>query len=540
MTERVYVKKHILQGNQTLAEENRQRFKSEGVLTINLLSSPGAGKTTLLEHFLTFIKKDLNVAVIEGDVATALDAERIAACGAQAVQINTHGACHLDAKMISQVLDYFHLPEVDLLVIENVGNLVCPAEFDLGEDLRIVLLSTTEGIDKVVKYPVVFQKADAVILNKIDLLPYVTFDLEQFEKDVHELNPQVPIFPTIRKKRRGRERMDELVNGKDPQAVNLQRYCLLVKGIVQGVGFRPFIYRLAHDFGISGHVFNQLGEVLIEGEGPRSQLEAFVDAIQRESLPPIHVESIHKTELEPTGEMGFYLQESKSEGQALNFTIPPDLAICPDCLEDMERPESRYYQYPFTSCTNCGPRYTVTHNLPYDRHHTSMEAFPFCEACSGEYKDPLNRRFHAQTIACPTCGPKVTLVDETGELVSQDWVPLFHTFLRDGKILAVKGIGGFHLVCAAGHTGAVYALRQRKHRPRKPFALMARGIEEIEKYFYVTPREREVLTGTEAPILLLKPKETIKEVHRSGGYRTGDSPARGDATLCAFASSFVS
>jgi hydrogenase nickel incorporation protein HypB len=194
MTERVYVKKHVLHGNQSIANQNRERFKSQGVLTLNLLSSPGAGKTTLLEKFLQSVKDKLNVAVIEGDVATALDAERIAACGAHAVQINTHGACHLDAKMISQVLDYFNLAELDLLVIENVGNLVCPAEFDLGEDLRIVLLSTTEGIDKVVKYPVVFQRADAVILNKIDLLPYLSFDVDQFIKDVHELNPQVPIF----------------------------------------------------------------------------------------------------------------------------------------------------------------------------------------------------------------------------------------------------------------------------------------------------------------------------------------------------------
>ncbi len=194
MTERVYVKKHVLHGNQAIAEENRELFKSKGVLTLNLLSSPGAGKTTLLEGFLNSIKNEINVAVIEGDVATALDAERIAACGAHAVQINTHGSCHLDAKMVSQVLDYFNLADLDLLVIENVGNLVCPAEFDLGEDLRIVLLSTTEGIDKVVKYPVVFQKADAVILNKIDLLPYLSFNVEQFIHDVRELNPKVPIF----------------------------------------------------------------------------------------------------------------------------------------------------------------------------------------------------------------------------------------------------------------------------------------------------------------------------------------------------------
>lgn len=304
--------------------------------------------------------------------------------------------------------------------------------------------------------------------------------------------------------------MDRLVNREDSQTIDLYRYRLFVKGIVQGVGFRPFIYRLAHEQGIHGYVFNQLGEVVIEAEGPKNRLESFINLIQRTQKGPIKVESIQKTPLVPTGEKGFFLQESKNEGQACNFTIPPDMAVCPDCLKDMEKEESRYYQYPFTSCTNCGPRYTVTHNLPYDRHHTSMVEFPFCEDCKKEYMDPLNRRFHAQTIACPQCGPQVSLVDDTGEKVSDDWVAMVHHFLRDGKILAVKGIGGFHLVCDAGNEDAVHRLRQRKHRPRKPFALMARGIEEIEQYFHITPRERDALTGTEAPILLIQPGESIK------------------------------
>lgn len=306
--------------------------------------------------------------------------------------------------------------------------------------------------------------------------------------------------------------MDRLVNREDSQGITLKRYLLHVKGIVQGVGFRPFIYRLAHHWGVNGHVFNQLGEVIIEAEGHPEQLDGFIGDIEREKAGPIKVESIHKTPLKPTGEEGFFLEESKSEGQARNFAIPPDLAVCPDCLEELANPESRFYKYPFTSCTNCGPRYTVTYNLPYDRHHTSMVEFPFCEECSREYRDPLNRRFHAQTIACPRCGPHVTLVDDTGERVSEDWVPMVHGFLEEGKILAVKGIGGFHLICHAGHSAAVQGLRLRKHRPRKPFALMARGIEEVEKYFYVTPREREALIGPEAPILLLQAKDSIKEM----------------------------
>lgn len=304
--------------------------------------------------------------------------------------------------------------------------------------------------------------------------------------------------------------MDKLVNREDSKTIGMYRYRILVKGIVQGVGFRPFIYRLASELGIHGYVCNQLGEVVIEGEGPKERLDTFIQLIQREQKGPIKVESIHKTLIEPTGDKGFFLQESKKDGQGHNFAIPPDLAVCPDCLEDMKNEKSRYYQYPFTSCTNCGPRYTVTRNLPYDRHHTSMVEFPFCEECGKEYRDPLNRRFHAQTIACPRCGPKVSLVDETGEKVSDDWISMVHHFLREGKILAVKGIGGFHLVCNAGNTEAVKRLRERKHRPRKPFALMARGMEEIEQYFYITPRERDALIGREAPILLIHPRELIK------------------------------
>lgn len=195
MTERIYLERHILQGNNEYAGQNRERLQQSGVLTLNLLSSPGAGKTTLLENLIATIKNDVELAVIEGDVATTIDSERIAAHGVPAYQINTHGACHLDARMIGQVLEQIELDGLDLLIIENVGNLVCPADFDLGEDLRIVLLSTTEGVDKVMKYPVVFRRADAVVLTKVDLLPYVPFDLETFKADVHALNPDVPIFP---------------------------------------------------------------------------------------------------------------------------------------------------------------------------------------------------------------------------------------------------------------------------------------------------------------------------------------------------------
>lgn len=191
---RVMLHKDVLQGNRIQADENRMLFQQGSVLTINVMSSPGAGKTTLLERTVESLKGKLRMAVIEGDVATTLDAERISSSGVETVQINTHGACHLHAGMIASVLPAFDLYELDLLIIENVGNLVCPADFDLGEHLRVTILSTAEGTDKVHKYPAVFQCSDAVILNKIDLLPYVHFDLAHVYQTVQEMNPDVRIF----------------------------------------------------------------------------------------------------------------------------------------------------------------------------------------------------------------------------------------------------------------------------------------------------------------------------------------------------------
>ncbi|WP_235062678.1 hydrogenase nickel incorporation protein HypB [Thalassobacillus devorans] len=194
MTKHIPMKHDVLQTNKTYAEQNRTRFYDENTFTINLISSPGSGKTSVLEKTIKNLKTIMNIGVIEGDVATDLDAARIAKHNVKAVQINTHGACHLDAKMVAGVLSLFPLKEIDLMVIENVGNLVCPAAFDLGEHVNVALLSTTEGADKVVKYPTVFENADVVLLNKIDLLPYTGFDLKQFRDDVHQLNPDAPIF----------------------------------------------------------------------------------------------------------------------------------------------------------------------------------------------------------------------------------------------------------------------------------------------------------------------------------------------------------
>jgi len=184
----------VLQANQAIADRNREAFQRHFLLVLNLMSSPGAGKTTFLERWIRLAEDRLRLGVIEGDVATTLDAERIAACGTEVVQINTHGACHLDAGMIARTLGHFDLARLDCLVIENVGNLVCPADFDLGETLRVTLLSTTEGADKPEKYPAAFRHADAVLLTKTDLLPYVPFDLTRFHGTLSRLNPDAPVF----------------------------------------------------------------------------------------------------------------------------------------------------------------------------------------------------------------------------------------------------------------------------------------------------------------------------------------------------------
>lgn len=190
---RVAVEKQVLAGNQHYANKNKEKFSNSRTLAMNLISSPGAGKTTLLEKSLRELSNHLRVGVIEGDIETSLDAERVSKY-VKAVQINTHGACHLDARMIHDALDSFSLKELDLLMVENVGNLVCPAAFDLGEHQTVALLSVTEGADKVLKYPAIFRKADAVVINKIDLLPYVSFDLPAFKRDVKSINPGVCMF----------------------------------------------------------------------------------------------------------------------------------------------------------------------------------------------------------------------------------------------------------------------------------------------------------------------------------------------------------
>lgn len=296
------------------------------------------------------------------------------------------------------------------------------------------------------------------------------------------------------------------------ESIAVQRYRLRAAGIVQGVGFRPFVYRLAERYRLSGSVSNQRGEVIIEVEGLSSSIYTFLDSLLSQAVEPIQIQALSKIQLPPVGEKGFRIHSSQHEGDASCCAVPTDLAICDACACDMSDPDSRFYHYPFTSCTDCGPRYTVIEALPYDRERTALAPFPLCEECRQEYDDPNNRRFHAQAIACPQCGPQIVLLDERQKAVSGDWLGTLHSLLAAGKITALKGLGGFHFICDASQAEAVKELRRRKKRLRKPLALMGRDFTTIERYFYVSAKEKEVICGRQAPIVLLTPKPELGDI----------------------------
>ncbi len=277
-----------------------------------------------------------------------------------------------------------------------------------------------------------------------------------------------------------------------------------INGIVQGVGFRPWVYQLAQRHQLGGYVFNSTLGVTIEVEGPEEALSAFEAALRTEAPPLAELDQIRVEQLEPIGYQEFTIRDSQDAAGEF-VLVPPDIATCPDCLADLHDPSNRRYRYPFTNCTNCGPRYTIIQEIPYDRPHTTMAEFRQCPACEREYHDPRNRRFHAQPNACPDCGPWVELWDREqmrarrGEAIDQT-----RTLLKDGAILAIKGLGGFHLACDASNDAALRRLRQRKLRSGKPLALMAASLEKIAEFCEVGPEERAALSGTLRPIVLLE------------------------------------
>ncbi len=291
----------------------------------------------------------------------------------------------------------------------------------------------------------------------------------------------------------------------------MERVRLSVQGIVQGVGFRPFVYRTAVKHGLTGCSRNEQGGVVIEIEGDPACIQSFLHDLQTEVRTPAKISSIHMEKIPPLGEERFVIQPSRNNGQKISV-FPADLVVCSQCLEEIHDPASRFYTYPFTSCTTCGPRYSIIHSLPYDRKHTTMSDFSLCQRCEEEFHNPLARRFHAQTIACPDCGPQIFYLSNERDASSKHWLQHVDHALRSGMILAVKGIGGFHLMCDATQSSVIAELRKRKRRIRKPLAIMIKDIETVESCFDLNPSEREALLGRQGLILLIKPNRKGREL----------------------------
>lgn len=300
------------------------------------------------------------------------------------------------------------------------------------------------------------------------------------------------------------------------------RLQVAIRGAVQGVGFRPFVYRLAESMGLAGWVRNGVGGVFLEVEGAEDELQRFLCRLPLEAPAPAAISGLEPRFLDACGYTDFRILPSAAAppgGEGAPTTVAlPDIATCPDCLAEIFDPANRRYNYPFTNCTNCGPRYTIIESLPYDRHATTMAAFTMCPACQAEYDDPANRRFHAQPNCCPACGPRLELCDPDGELVADGDEALEKTVeaLRSGVIVAVKGVGGFHLMVDACNDRAVAELRRRKHREEKPLALIyplarptSAGREcdplgEVRLDCQVSMIEERLLQSPEAPIVLLE------------------------------------
>ncbi|NLT33372.1 MAG: carbamoyltransferase HypF [Acidobacteria bacterium] len=295
-----------------------------------------------------------------------------------------------------------------------------------------------------------------------------------------------------------------MARGEGRSRAVIQRMQIAIQGAVQGVGFRPFIYRLASGMGLAGWVRNSSRGVFIEVEGEPPQLDAFLLRIDREKPPLSFIQSLEFSLLDPAHFEGFAIRPSLAAGEK-DALILPDIATCDACVREILDPANRRYRYPFTNCTHCGPRFTIIESLPYDRPHTSMKAFEMCPRCRAEYEDPADRRFHAQPNACPACGPRLELWDGAGRTVAEEGTALAAAAeaVLGGKIVAVKGMGGFHLIADASSARAVATLRQRKHREEKPFALMFPSLDAVRAECLVSPLEERVLTSPQSPIVLL-------------------------------------
>jgi hydrogenase maturation protein HypF len=300
--------------------------------------------------------------------------------------------------------------------------------------------------------------------------------------------------------------MDPMVTCSD-QREALIGLEIRAKGVVQGVGFRPYIYRLALAHDLSGWVRNENGSVLITVEGLETNINAFLEQIilQQPCLAMISTLEQKRVNLKDYDKFSIDLSKGSADH---NLGIPADVAVCRECLEELCTPADRHHLYPFTNCTNCGPRFTIIEDTPYDREKTSMNHFLPCPDCDEEYHDPANRRFHAQPIACPACGPHLRVLDQSGRVViaEKQWLKFFHDQIALGKIFAVKGLGGFHLCCAAAEA-TVNELRSRKNRSAKPFALLCRDLVTASKYCHISESEAAWLVSPQAPVVLLSATE---------------------------------
>lgn len=276
---------------------------------------------------------------------------------------------------------------------------------------------------------------------------------------------------------------------------------ILTQGIVQGVGFRPYIYRLASELNLKGHVRNlgNVVEIIIEGENT----DLFIERLPKE-LPPIA--KIDSMIVEDVDEMNYNIFEIIESSDSFSgvSVIPPDIAICDKCLEEIRNPKDRRYKYAFNACTDCGPRFTVIESVPYDRIRTSMDEFPLCEDCLIEYKQPLDRRYHGEAICCDECGPQMAFYDKNKKIESENPIKLGAQVLHDGKILAIKGIGGTHLVVDAYNDKAIKELRARLNRPNQAFAVMSKDLKSVERYAQLSKKEIDTITSNKRPIVILK------------------------------------
>jgi len=283
---------------------------------------------------------------------------------------------------------------------------------------------------------------------------------------------------------------------------------VVVRGIVQGVGFRPFVYRLAQEHQLSGWVLNSTQGVVIEVEGPRQQIDGFITGLKASPPPQAVIERVETNLLPPVGYSSFIVEASREGSEFV--LISPDICICADCLNELQNSQDRRWAYPFINCTNCGPRFTIISDVPYDRPKTTMSAFTMCPRCDDEYHNPADRRFHAQPNACPRCGPQLELAMNGARPaeapLQREPIEGVRRLLAEGAIVAVKGLGGFHLACDATNADAVATLRERKQRVDKPFAVMSLDVDTVRRYCQVSEGEAQLLESPARPIVLLRRK----------------------------------